>query len=583
MTSQSPSPPVPRSAPSGLGGVRDGSLTRALRVILALAVLLGVAQLGAGLAYTPIFWPVGAFTLVFWTWIAAGLIAWWRRPGNGIGPLLIIGGVGIYLGGMANVPVPAFAVINSIFATSVLAITVHLLHAFPSGRLRGRLSIAAVILGYVVAVGFDLVKTVLPPLTGREVEVFDVAQTGLGIAVMVVTAVVLTRRLITADRRHRRVLLPLFTYGILSVLLVPTIPLLVRAFGLDQPVVGVLQLSLLAGLPIAFLLGVLLGGFRRTTALEALSAWLAIGGANRPAVGRALAATLGDDSLRVVYWAADRERYIDETGDEVERDDAADRGWVEVRVDDRLVGAIEYDARMIGESSTVRRAGEVLAIAIDREHLTSELLVSNRELVRSRLRLVEATYRERYRITRDLHDGLQVQLVLLALEAQTIANSSDASPATSAAAEQLRRGIDAAAADLRGLVHNVLPASLLEQGLAPAAEDLVDRLEIPATLDAELDDSGLPDATVHTAYFVLAELLANAVKHARASMVHVAVRRTGARLELEVRDDGVGGARLNGGTGLRGLADRVAAIDGTFEIDSDADSGTRVRVELPCE
>ena len=231
----------------------------------------------------------------------------------------------------------------------------------------------------------------------------------------------------------------------------------------------------------------------------------------------------------------------------------------------------------------MRRAGEVLAIAIDRERLTTELLVSNEELSQSRMRLVEAAYRERSRIARDLHDGLQVQLVLLALEAQTIANAPDASPPVSAASEELRRGIDRAAADLRRLVHNVVPATLLEQGLVAATEDLVDRLEVPAALKADVDEKTLSAATTHTAYFVLAEVLANAVKHSRATTVSVRLHAADGCLQMDVHDDGVGGARLESGTGLRGLADRVDVLDGTIAIDSPRGGGTRVRVELPCE
>lgn len=579
-----PHPGPPHPAPSRLRGARAGWLEPALIAILVLALLLGIAQIGGGLAFAEVFWPAGAFTLVFWTWIAAGLIAWWRRPGNGVGPLIVLGGIALYLGGIANVPAPLFGVLGSIFATSVFAVTVHLLHAFPSGRIRGRLSLATVVLGYVVSIGFDTAMMLVPSEQPGILEAFGTVQALLGGLVMVATAAMLTRRLIAADRRHRRVLLPLFVYGSLSVLLVPLAPLVVGVLGLAPEVSNLVQLVILACIPVAFLLGVLLGGFKRTSAVEALAAWLAVGGTARPAVEQAFAATLGDDSLRVVYWVPEREDYVDEAGSAVARDDAdPDRGWIDVRVENRLVGAIGYDARMIGDPASVRRAGEVLAIAIDRERLTSELLASNRELVRSRQRLVEAAYGERSRIARDLHDGLQVQLVLLALEAQTIANAAETSPAASAAAEQLRRGIDGAAADLRSLVHNVLPAGLLEQGLTAAAEDLVDRLDMPAALDSALDAVELPSATAHTGYFVLAELLANAVKHSRASLVRIVLRQDGDRLLLEVSDDGVGGARVTaGGTGLRGLADRVAAFDGSFEIDSDAGAGTRVRVELPC-
>lgn len=559
-------------------------MDRALLLLLAAGVLLGIAQLGAGYVLAEVFWPVCLFTAVFWIWLAAGLLAWWRRPNNGIGALIVVGGIAIYLGGLANVPAPGFDLISAIFQTSVLAVTVHILHAFPSGRLRGRVSIATVVLAYVVAVGIDLLLALLPPSGPGDDTVLERMQTSVGLLVMLATAVVLTQRLVVADRRHRRVLLPLFVYGIVSVLLVPVIPLVVRAYDLDRAISGIAQLAVLAGLPVAFLLGVLLGGFRRTSAIETFSAWLAVSGATGPAVGRALAETLGDDSLQVVYWVPERGVYVDATGATADRDaTGATYDWIDVRVDDRLVGAIGYDPRLVGDPSAVRRAGEVLAIAIDRERLTAELLATNENLVRSRLRLVEATYRERSRIARDLHDGLQVQLVLLALEAQTIANSPEASPVTSAASERLRRRIDAAAADLRSLVHNVLPATLLEQGLTAAAEDLVDRLSVPATLSSDIDEAGLTEATVHTAYFVLAEALSNAVKHARASEVTVGLHRERGRLVIEVRDDGIGAARVDRGAGLRGLVDRVSAIDGTIEIDSRAGEGTRVRVELPCE
>lgn len=584
MVSSPPISPLTQPTPLSLRGVREGSLERALLVIFILGLLLGGVHVCAAYAFAPEAWPAVLFALVYAVWLGAGLLAWWRRPGNGTGQLMLLGAAGIFLGGIANVPAPAFAVVNSVFATLILAVTVHILHAFPSGRLRSRASIATVALGYVVSVGLDLLATIAASVAPTSIGPLRTTQTSLGIFVMVITAILLARRLVLADPVHRRVLLPLYVYGIASVLVVPLIPLVLRPAGVSDGASALAQLTVLAGLPIAFLLGVMLGGFRRTTAIEALSAWLAVGGSTRPAVGRALAATLGDDSLRVAYWAPQRQIYVSEDGQRVQRDSAAerDRGWIDVRVQDRLVGAIDYDARITADPSSVRRAGEVLAIAIDRERLTNELLVSNEQLADSRLRLVQATYRERSRIARDLHDGLQVQLVLLALEAQQIANSPAASSTTRTSAEHLRHGLDAAAADLRDLVHNVLPASLFEQGLSAAAEDLVDRLVVPATLTCDIDETKLAGETTLTAYLVLAEVLANAVKHAHASSVGVDLRGAGDRLLLRISDDGVGTARVEAGTGLRGLYDRVAAIDGSMAIDSHVGKGTVVRVELPC-
>jgi signal transduction histidine kinase len=292
---------------------------------------------------------------------------------------------------------------------------------------------------------------------------------------MTLTAVILARRLIAADRRHRRVLLPLFLYGILAVLLIPLTPLAARLLGAERTVSVAIQLILIAGLPIAFLVGVLRGGFRRTTALEALSAWLAISGPTRPAAQRALASTLGDDSLRVLYWSESAGGYVDETGTPTHRatDDPA-RSWIDVRVDGRLVGAIGYDTRLTGDAAAVRRAGEVLAIAIDRERLTAELLATNEELVRSRLRLVETAVRERSRIARDLHDGPGAARSARAPGADDRQLSGrdtarECGPGASALASTRPRRTFAG-------VHDVIPATLIEQGLTAATEDLVDRL-----------------------------------------------------------------------------------------------------------
>lgn len=571
------------SAPNRLRAARSGWLKPALFLLCVFALILTVSQLGAALAFAEELWPVVLFSCVFLVWVAAGVIAWWRRSDNGIGPLLVVGGIAIFLGGLSNVPAPLYETINAVFATSVLAVAVHVLHAFPSGRVYGRMSITTVCVAYVVAIGFDVFMTVVGPHMPEVAAASAIAQSLLGGMVMVSTALILGKRLSSADQRHRRVLLPLYLYGIVSVLLVPLAPLVVGLTGLDPAVSGVAQLVILVCLPVSFLLGVLLGGFKRTTALDALSRWLAVEGTTRAAAGLALATALGDDSLRVVYWVAEDGRFVDQQGSAVAHANLGQgRGWVDVQVDGRLVGAIEYDTRLLADQDSVRRAGELLAIAIDRERLTTELLASNQQLEQSRLRLLEAAYRERSRIARDLHDGLQVKLVLLALEAQMIANSSDSPRANALAAEQLRRGIDHAAADLRNLVNNVLPAGLLEQGLVAAAEDLIDRLEMPASLDGSVNEAELSNAASHTAFFVLAELLANAVKHSRAKLVRVTLNQADGRLMIEVRDDGVGGAQVEGGTGLTGLMDRIAAHDGSFSIASNPGEGTQVRVELPC-
>ncbi len=574
---------IDSSIPARLRTGRVSSLRAALLVIAVCALLLGFVQIAVGFANPSLLWAVLLFTAVVWVWVAAGLVAWWRRPDNAIGALIVVGGLSLYLAGLGNTGVEVLVAVSAVFATAPLAVTVHLLHAFPSGRLRGRLSIVTVALGYVTSVGLQALRYALSLSSPEGLQVATVAQQALGISVMIMTAIVLTRRLLAADRRHRRVLLPLFSYGTIAVLLLGAAGPIVRALGLEPSVSGTAQLLISAGIPIAFLLGVLLGGFTRTGELEPLSEWLGITGATGPAVARALASTLGDDSLRVVYWSEDDARYVDAVGVPVKPEESGpDRGWSEIRVENRLVGAIDYDARIIGDAGPVRRAGDVLAIAVDRERLTAQLLASNEALLQSRVRLIEAADRERARIAQDLHDGIQVQLVLLALAAQTIAISPDASPKTSAASAELRRGIDEAAADLRRLVHNVLPSSLTERGLTAATEDLVDRLSIPATLEAEIDDSTISATTTHTAYFIIAEALTNAVKHSGATSVRVRLTKEAENVMIDIRDNGIGGVSMNLGAGLRGLTDRVDVLGGRVRIDSPKAHGTRLVVELPC-
>lgn len=580
MSSQTAISPIAHPTPRRLQGGRVGSLEYALLFIAVFALVIGVVAIAVAAQPPGNLVAIVQYVVLFWIWVAAGICAWWRRPMNGIGGLLLVGSLALILGSAGYFGVPGLYAIGAVFSSSALSVAVHLLLAFPSGRIRDRLSLITVVLGYITSLFFDLIRAVVFGTPAFAPVSF--VQSTIGVTVMIMTAVVLVRRLKAADAAHRRILLPLFTYGILAIPALPMIPNVLLPLGVDPELVTWMQGVLLAGLPIAFLLGVLRGGFTRTTPLEALSEWLALRGASRPAAARALATTLGDSTLRVVYWDAAHARFVDERGLEVRnRTGDAGRGWLQVLVDDDLVGAIDYDAGMIAEPSPVRRAAEVLAIAIDRERLTVQLLTSNEALLLSRARIVEAGDRERFRIARDLHDGLQTQLVLLAIEAQTIANAPSGSDAAGPA-EALRRGIDTAAADLRRLVHDVLPAALLEQGFVAAVEDLVDRLPVAATFRAEVDEPTVARPTAHTAYFIVAEALSNAVKHARATTVRVTMTQTDGRLALEIEDDGIGGARINAGMGLRGLADRVDALGGRIEIRSERNRGTNVRVELPC-
>jgi signal transduction histidine kinase len=379
------------------------------------------------------------------------------------------------------------------------------------------------------------------------------------------------------------VLGPLYLYGSLAVLFMPISALILRPWlHIDELVVVGLQLIAIGPVPVLFALAVFKGGFARTAEIEELGAWLGTVGDLRPELTYALARTLGDPSIQLAFWVPQRDTYVDWSGAALALPaSGSGRHAVEIELRAKRVGAIVYDATLIGDPDLVRKAGRVVAIAVDHERLTAELKASEEALRQSRARIAEAGYRERRRFAQDLHDGLQVRLVLLALEAQEIAGDPMATTETRHAATMLRAGIDSAASELRQLVHNVMPAPLVAHGLSAATEDLVDRMPVPTSLSLGVEDGELPKNIESTAYFVVAEALANAVKHAQAKKLDVNVAFADGQLLVRVSDDGIGGATPGNGAGLRGIADRVDVLGGTFSIDSPSGGGTVLVVALP--
>jgi PAS domain S-box-containing protein len=203
------------------------------------------------------------------------------------------------------------------------------------------------------------------------------------------------------------------------------------------------------------------------------------------------------------------------------------------------------------------------------------------ELRASRMRLVEAQDAERRRLERNLHDGAQQRLVSLALTLrlahERISDSAgDAPELLDRAAEELALAL----AELRELARGIHPAVLSERGLGPALEGVVARAPVRVELTA-LPDGRVPEAVEAAAYYVVSEALVNVARYANASRATVSIAPVDGRLVVEIADDGVGGADSAKGTGLRGLADRVEALDGRLELESERGGGTRLRAEIP--
>ncbi len=204
------------------------------------------------------------------------------------------------------------------------------------------------------------------------------------------------------------------------------------------------------------------------------------------------------------------------------------------------------------------------------------------ELRASRARIVKAGDEARRRLERNLHDGAQQRLVALSLSLRLAQSRLGTDPdAAHAVLESAREELAAALDELRELARGIHPAVLTDRGLAAALEALASRLPIP--VEIETPEVELPQAVEAAAYYVIAEALANVIKYARASVVNVCVSSNETSARVEVADDGVGGADPATGSGLRGLSDRVAALEGTLEVDSPPAGGTRITAEIPLD
>lgn len=559
-----------------------GTGQAALLALLATAILLiGAAEWADGLHQAPELSPIEAALppLVAGVYAVTGIVATLRRPANRMGSILLVGSLSVLAGGFSLMVSPFLWGVGLVSATAILAAMVHALHAFPTGRLRGRWSIATVIGAWLVSLVLQLPVYLFGPFTPLEggadralLELAQWCQRGAGLAVMASTAVLLAIRVREAGRRQRRVLAPLYLYGIVAVLLVL---LAARIFeGADPVLRFAIQLLVIAGVPVAFLIALLRGGFARTGRLDDLSARLAAVVPTRHDLAQSLAATLGDPTSDIVYWSEAVGGYVDEHGLRV--DLPAGRGVVEVGIDGRRVGAISYDELLVGERALVESAARVLALAIDRERLGADLRASREELRASRERIATGADAERRRIARDLHDGLQTRLVLIALAAEEAERSGD-----QVALGSLRAGIDQAIGELRSFVHGVMPAVLTERGLASAIHELTDDLALPVELDLRIGEERLSPAVETAAFMVVSESFGNVLKHAAASAVRLSAVREGDRLRLSVADDGVGGASLSDSSGLGGLRDRVEAVGGTLAVTDAPAGGTTVTAILP--
>ena len=466
-------------------------------------------------------------------WIATGLVAWQRRPDNRVGPLMVALGFANSLPHLTWDAALPFTLAELNFGLGI-AVFVHLILAFPSGRLSPGFERTFVLSTYgawlVVSPAWQLFwdpradgecpgcpRNLL--LVSRNPGLFDAldfVSLLAAVAILGTTVVLIVRKVRRATGPTRRAYAPVLLAA--AVAIVPFSALLV----LDVLAVAEIPPSVVfwlgditfAMIPVAFLVGLLRTRMHRSKVAELV---VELGSASQPGEVRdAIARTLGDPSLVLAFWLPDSGRYVDPDGRELTIAEEPGRAVTVLEHDGQRLAALVHDPALLDDPELVRAVGAAATLALENSRLQAELRAQLAEVRASRARIVEAGDAERRRLERDLHDGAQQHLLGIRLALQ-LARGQLADGG--AALDQLLAEADTEAVDalaeLRALARGIHPAILTEEGLPAALAALTRRTPVPVELSVHTDR--LPAAVEATAYFVTAEALANIAKHAHAT------------------------------------------------------------------
>jgi signal transduction histidine kinase len=498
---------------------------------------------------------------VGWTLIGCGLIAWSRRPESRAGALLAATGLTWFVGNFAQVDVAAVAWVAAHLVYLHRGPLVQLVLAYPSGRPPSRLVRGAVAVGYAAAV--------ITPIWDSEAATILLA--GLLLAVCAREY----GRAVGGVRRAR--LIALQAAAGLSLALAGTAAarLLLPPGEVSGPSLLVYEAALcvLAG---GLLAGLLVAPWQQTAVADLV---VELGVARSGTVRGELSRALGDPSLEIGYWLPDRAGFVNAEGRVLSLPDpGSGRSVTVVEREGQPVAVLVHDPAVLEDPGLLEAVTSAAQLAAANARLRAEVQARVDELAASRRRILAAGDEERRRLERRLYDGAEVRLRDLAgtlRRGHWSASGEQTKKLIARSQEQLTRTLE----ELRRLAQGLHPRMLSEQGLAAALAALAK--DFPLPVDLNVASTQLPQRVEAVAYFVCAEALANVAKHAAAARVTIAVIAGDGRLRVEIADDGVGGADPAGGSGLRGLADRVETIGGTLWVESTPGHGTRLAAEIP--
>jgi signal transduction histidine kinase len=587
------------TAPIGWSTVALGAV---VSVVLASALLWLAetqADVPAAIYVSDVLVPV--------TWTLTGLVAWRMRPGSRIGLLMLALGVLLFVNAPFGWRLPTELDLRELVTAAGavgfwagLATVGHLLVTYPSGRPADRAEAfflrAAYCSAGVAALGQLLLFTPDRSVCGTRCSVSPIrvledrwlylAWWRLSLAWFVLLAAIcvalLVRRALTGGPRWRRQRAVIAVASIAvaaggGAFLVLTAARATGA-GLEWLVYPTLYLSILV-VPGAFLAGLLRDRAGYASVVD-LVRGLDQYGPHELQAG--LATTLQDPSLVLVFP-------VGESGDVVD----IDGNWVDVPADgsrsltmlgppDEPVAALVHDPALSESRRLLEAAGAAAHLALHNARLQAEVRAQLAEVRASRSRIVAAADDERQRLERNLHDGAQQRLFGIGMTLQMLRSTLDTGEPATQFLDEAERELRAAIRELRELAQGIHPAVLTDEGLIAGLGVLARRSPVPVTVDAQISDR--PAARIEAAaYYIVSEALQNVAKHADAASACVRLRQRDGSLDIVVSDDGIGGASVAGGTGLRGMADRVLALDGTVEVRSQRGEGTEIRVRLPCE
>jgi signal transduction histidine kinase len=497
---------------------------------------------------------IAADLAVGWISLGGGIVAMNARPTRAAGYLLVALGVTWFAGTVW----PPLEFLHR-------GPLIQLLATFPSGHLawrnagmRGRVATVLVIFGYVVN------------LTRLGDQVVVAAAFAVALLWLSTDALLLN----SGTMRRARLGAALGGLAIGTVILVRVVA---RMAGVPVGVSGLFAYdAVVAGAGLGLTLDLLLGhwpeGALTGAVVELGDAGVAGGIRDR------LARSLGDPSL-VLAYGDDRAAgvYVDERGLPLTLPAPSERRAIKaMMVNGQQIGFIAHDSTVLTDPRLIDALSAAAGLARANSTLQAEVRMRVAEVTASRERLVHAAVSERRRLERRLSSGAARRLERAA---RLLDRVEPTSPAAGAACSTLRDELERARSELADFARGIHPESLTSAGLTGALADLVRRTPLNVELQGSVDRADpLTEATL---YFVCSEALANVAKHAAASKTVIELSQTRDSIRVSIADDGRGGARLAPGGGLRGLADRVEALGGTFEITSAQEAGTRLRAGLP--